>query len=126
LSLIHFSCKCNYSILLHNKTPIYSAWGLLSVCADCLISRFNQSYELCSPWEQHLRYVPHWVRNGYNSVYSVTHSIFTSYSLLDGNFQVFQRGERVGGLAQHAMEKNMWVLIAVLVSVHTSRKVLQI
>jgi len=32
LSLIHFSCKSNYSILLHNKTPIYSTGGLLRVC----------------------------------------------------------------------------------------------
>ena len=30
--------------------------------------RLNQSYELRPPWEQHLRYVPHWVRNGYNNV----------------------------------------------------------
>jgi hypothetical protein len=66
LSLIHFSLKCNYSILLHNKTPIYSAWGLLRVCAACPTPRLNQSYELRPPWEQHLRYVPHRVRNGYN------------------------------------------------------------
>jgi len=66
MSLIHFSCKCNYSILLHNKTPIYSTWGLLRVCAACPTPRLNQSYELRPPWEQHLRYVPHRVRNGYN------------------------------------------------------------
>ena len=66
MSLIHFSCKCNYSIILHNKTPIYSAWGLLRVCAACTTPRLNQSYELRPPWEQHLRYVPQRVRNGYN------------------------------------------------------------
>jgi len=54
-------------MLLHNKTPIYSAWGLLRVCAACPTPRLNQSYELRPPWEQHLRYVPHRVRNGYNS-----------------------------------------------------------
>jgi len=52
---------------LHNKTPIYSAWGLLRVCAACPTPRLNESYELRPPWEQHLRYVPHRVRNGYNS-----------------------------------------------------------
>ena len=67
LSFIHFSCKCNYSILLHNKTPIYSAWGLLRVCAACPTPRLNHSYELCPPCEQHLRYIPHRVRNGYNT-----------------------------------------------------------
>ena len=66
LSLIHFTCKCYYSILLHNKTPRYSTWGLLTVCAACPTPRLNQSYELRPPWEQHLRYVPHRVRNGYN------------------------------------------------------------
>ena len=59
--------KCNYCILLHNKTPIYSAWGLLRVCAACRTPRLNQSYELRPPWE-HLRYVPHRVRNGYNNI----------------------------------------------------------
>ena len=53
------------ALLLHNKTPIYSAWGLLRVCAACPTLRLNQSYELRPPWEQHLRYVPHRVRNGY-------------------------------------------------------------
>ena len=66
MSLIHFSCKCNYSILLHNKTPFGSALGLLRVCATCPTPRLNQSYELRPPWEQHLRSVPHRVRNGYN------------------------------------------------------------
>jgi len=47
-------------MLLHNKTPIYSAWGLLRVCAACPTPRLNQSYELRPPWEQYLRYVPHW------------------------------------------------------------------
>jgi len=51
---------------LHNITPIYSTWGLLSVCATCPTPHLNQSYELRPPWEQHLRYVPHRVRNGYN------------------------------------------------------------
>jgi len=63
---IHFSCKCSYSTFLHNKTPIYSTWGLLRVCATCPTPRLNQSYELRPLWEQHLRYVPHRVRNGYN------------------------------------------------------------
>ena len=66
LSLIHFSCKCSYSILLHNKTTIYSTCGLLRVCAACPTPSLNQSYKLRLPWEQYLRYVPHRVRNGYN------------------------------------------------------------
>jgi len=37
------------------------------VCAACPTPRLNQGYELRPPWEQHLRYVPHRVRNGYNS-----------------------------------------------------------
>ena len=32
LSLIQFSCDCNYSLVKHNKTPVYSMWGLLRVC----------------------------------------------------------------------------------------------
>ena len=32
-----------------------------------LTPRLNQSYELRPPWEQHLRYFPHRVRNGYNN-----------------------------------------------------------
>ena len=32
LSLIQFSCDCNYSLVKHNKTPFYSTWGLLRVC----------------------------------------------------------------------------------------------
>jgi len=40
------------------------------VCAACPTPRLNQSYELRPPWEQRLRYVPHWVRNGYNSLYT--------------------------------------------------------
>ena len=66
LSLIHFSCKCNYSTLLYNKTPTYSAWGLLSVCAAWPSLHLNQSYKLRPPREQHLRYVRHRVHNGYN------------------------------------------------------------
>jgi len=49
------------------KLPIYSAWGLLRVCAACPTPRLNQSYELRPPWEQHLRYVLHRVHNGYNT-----------------------------------------------------------
>ena len=48
---------------------MYSAWGLLSECAACPTPRLNQSYELRPPWEQHLRYVPHRVRNGYNNTF---------------------------------------------------------
>jgi len=36
------------------------------VCAACPTPRLNQSYELRPTWEQHLRYVPHRVRNRYN------------------------------------------------------------
>ena len=36
------------------------------MCAACSTPRLNQSYELRPPWEQHLRYVPHRVHNGYN------------------------------------------------------------
>jgi len=53
---------------LTNKTPIYSTWELLRVCAACPTPRLNQSYVLRPPWEQHLRYVPHRVRNGYNTL----------------------------------------------------------
>ena len=56
---------------LTNKTPIVSNWGLLRVCAACPTPRLNQSYVLRPPWEQHLRYVPHRVRNGYNRRYVV-------------------------------------------------------
>jgi len=52
---------------LAHKTPIYSAWGLLRVCAACPTPHLNQSYELHPPWEQHLRYVPHRIRNRYNT-----------------------------------------------------------
>ena len=38
------------------------------MCAACPTPRLNQSYVLRPPWEQHLRYVPHRVRNGYNKV----------------------------------------------------------
>jgi len=41
------------------------------VCAACPTPRLNQSYELRPPWEQHLRYVPHRVRNGYNTMFGV-------------------------------------------------------
>jgi len=32
LSSIQFSCNCKYSLITHNKTPVHSTWGLLSVC----------------------------------------------------------------------------------------------
>ena len=35
--------------------------------AACPTPCLNQSYELRPPCEQHLRYVPHRVRNGYNT-----------------------------------------------------------
>jgi len=67
--------NCHSFILVVNAITLYSrtiklkysAWGLLSVCAACTTPRLNQSYELRPPWEQHLRYVPHRFRNGYNS-----------------------------------------------------------
>ena len=40
------------------------------MCAACPTPRLNQSYELRPPWEQHLRYVPHRVRNGYNMLFN--------------------------------------------------------
>ena len=58
-----------YSCII--KLPIYSAWGLLRVCAACPTPRLNQSYELCPPWEQHLRHLPYRVRNGYNTLLSL-------------------------------------------------------
>ena len=36
------------------------------MCAACPTPPLKQSYELRPPWEQHLRYVPHRVRNGHN------------------------------------------------------------
>ena len=41
------------------------------MCAACPTPRLNQSYELRPPWEQHLRYVPHRVRNGHNTLFHV-------------------------------------------------------
>jgi len=32
LSLIQFTCNCNNSLIMHNKTPVHSTWGLLRVC----------------------------------------------------------------------------------------------
>ena len=69
LSPIQFSCNCNCSLITHNKTAVHSTWGLLRVCAACPTPRLNQSYELRPSWEQHPRYVPHRVSNGYNSCY---------------------------------------------------------
>ena len=60
---------------LAQKTSIYTAWGLLRVCAACPTPRLDQSYELRPPWEQHLRYVPHRVRNGYNKDVSRNHAV---------------------------------------------------
>ena len=51
------------------KLPIYSAWGLSRVRAACPTPRLDRSYELRPPWERHLRYVPHRVRNGYNVIF---------------------------------------------------------
>ena len=73
LSPIQFSCNCNYSLITHNKTPVHPTLGLLSVCvcvcvcAACPNPRLNLSSELRPFWEQHPRYVPHRVRNGYNT-----------------------------------------------------------
>jgi len=92
MSLIHFSCKCNYSILLRNKTPIYSAWVLLRVCAACPTPRLNQSYELRPPWEQHLRYVPHRVRNGLNNSTPITHNHPVYVLQGNGPYRTIQRG----------------------------------
>ena len=55
---------------MHNKTPVHSTWGLLRVCAACLTPRLNLSSKLRPSWEQHARYVLHWVRNGYNKIFS--------------------------------------------------------
>ena len=88
LSIIHFSCKCNYSILLNNKTPIYSAWGILSVCAAYPTPCLKHSYKFRPPWEQHLICVPHRDHNGYNTL-SPLKSIFKiSISLI----QLYKQG----------------------------------
>jgi len=58
------------STKMHGATirfPVHSTWGLLSVCAACPTPRLNLSSKLRPSWEQHPRYVPHGVRNGYNS-----------------------------------------------------------
>jgi len=69
--------------ILTNKTPIYYTWGLLRVCAACPNPRLNQSYELRPPWEQHLRYVPHRVRNGYKkcTALNLVHFTGTLYKI---------------------------------------------
>ena len=79
-----------------NKTPIYSTWGLLSVCAACPTPRLNQSYELLPPREQHLRYVPHRVRNGCNTCGLVftCHRVSYHGSFRKQNFQC-RRGNAV-------------------------------
>jgi hypothetical protein len=50
LSPIQFSCDCNYSLIMHNKTPVHSTWGLLRVCAVCPTPRLNLSSELRPSW----------------------------------------------------------------------------
>ena len=50
LSQIRFSCNCNYSLIMHNKTPVHSTWGLLRVCAACLTPRLNLSSEPYPSW----------------------------------------------------------------------------
>ena len=66
--------NCHSYISVVNAITLYSctikhqynsAWGLLRVCAACPSPSLNQSYDLRPPWEQHPRYVPHRVRNGY-------------------------------------------------------------
>ena len=105
--VIHFSCKCNYSILLHNKTPIYSAWGLLRVCVACPPPHLKQSYKLRPPWEQHLRYVPHWARNGYNKAKQMS-------KVKNGRKRLFREGvmsvqllERIGTTLNKRQETGM-------------------
>jgi len=65
---VQFSCNCNYSLIMHNKTPAHSTWGLLRVCVACPTPRLNQSYELRPFWEQYSRHVPERVRAGYNKI----------------------------------------------------------
>ena len=67
-----FSCNCNYSLITHNKTPVHSTWGLLSVCAACPTPRLNLSSEIRPSWEQHPRYVSHWVRNRCKNIVGFT------------------------------------------------------
>jgi len=50
LSPTQFSCDCNYSLITHNKTPVHSTWGLLSVCAACSTPRLDLSSELRPSW----------------------------------------------------------------------------
>jgi hypothetical protein len=45
-SPVQFSCNCNYSLITHNKTPVHSIWGLLSVYVVCRTPRLNLSSEL--------------------------------------------------------------------------------
>jgi hypothetical protein len=47
-SPLQFSCNCNYSLIMHIKTPVHSTWGLLTVCAACRSPCLNLSSELCS------------------------------------------------------------------------------
>ena len=46
-SPVQFSCNHNYSLITHNKTPVHSIWGLLSVYVVCRTPRLNLSSELC-------------------------------------------------------------------------------
>ena len=51
LSPIQLSCKCNYSLITHNKTLVHWAWGLLIVCAACPTPRLYLSSELRPSWK---------------------------------------------------------------------------
>ena len=64
------------------------------MCAACPTPHLNQSYELRPPWEQHLRYVPHRVRNGYNRSVQSTYVFRHEQELVNKVFMlyVFQVG----------------------------------
>jgi len=47
---IQFTCDCIYSLIMQNKTPVHSTWGLLRVCAACSTPRLNLSSEPCPSW----------------------------------------------------------------------------
>ena len=50
LSPIQFSCNCSYSVIMHNRTPLHSTWGLLRVCVACGTPSLNLSSELRPSW----------------------------------------------------------------------------
>jgi hypothetical protein len=64
ITLYSFTIKFQYILL-----------GDYWVCAACPTPRLNRSYELRPPWEQHLRYIPHRVRNGYKSTSTPTYAL---------------------------------------------------